>query len=55
MSHSPFARKWKNGLWDSEPVVARFLSNKGGTYKSHAALRSCTSPHVCVMCVVCMG
>ena len=25
------------------------------TYESHATLRSCTSPYVCVMCVVCVG
>ena len=25
------------------------------TYKSHTTLQSCTLPHVCVMCVVCMG
>ena len=25
------------------------------TYESYAALQSCTPPHVCVMCVVCMG
>ena len=31
VSHSPFACKWQNRFWDSEPVVACFLSNKGGT------------------------
>jgi len=25
------------------------------TYKSHVTLRSCTLPHVCVLCVVCVG
>ena len=34
------SRATKVGLW---------------TYESHAALRSCTPPYVCVMCVVCMG
>ena len=29
--HSSFACKWQNRFWDSEPIVARFLSNKGGT------------------------
>ena len=31
MSHLLFACKWQNRFWDSELVVARFLSNKGGT------------------------
>ena len=31
MSHSPFACKWKNRFWDSEPIVTCFLSNKCGT------------------------
>ena len=31
MSHSPFTCKWQNGFWDSEPVVTRFLRNKGET------------------------
>ena len=31
VSYSPFAYKWQNRFWDSELVVARFLSNKGGT------------------------
>ena len=31
VSHSPFACKWQNRFWDNESVVARFLSNKGGT------------------------
>ena len=30
MSHSPFACNWLNRFWDSEPIVAHFLSNKGG-------------------------
>ena len=31
VSHSPFACKWQNRFWDNEPVIAHFLSNKGGT------------------------
>ena len=31
MSHLPFTCKWQNRFWDSEPVVTRFSSNKGGT------------------------
>ena len=31
VSHSPFTCKWQNKSWDNEPVVACFLSNKGGT------------------------
>ena len=31
VSHSPFAYRWQNKFWDSEPIVAYFLSNKGGT------------------------
>ena len=31
VSHSSFAYKWQNRFWDSEPIVARFPSNKGGT------------------------
>ena len=31
MSHLPFPCKWKNKFWESEPVIAHFLSNKGGT------------------------
>ena len=31
VSHLPFACKWQNKFWDSELVVARFSSNKGGT------------------------
>ena len=30
-SHSSFDCKWQNRFWDSEPVVACFRSNKGGT------------------------
>ena len=30
-SHSPFACKWWNKLWDNKPIVVHFLSNKGGT------------------------
>ena len=29
-SHSPFACNWKNKFLDSEPIIARFLSNKCG-------------------------
>ena len=28
--HLPFACNWKNSFWDSEPVIACLLSNKGG-------------------------
>ena len=31
VSHSPFSCKWQNKFWDSEPHIARFPSNKGGT------------------------
>ena len=31
VSHFPFACKWRNRFWDNEPIIARFLSNKGGT------------------------
>ena len=31
VSHLPFACKWQNRFWDSEPIIARFPSNKGGT------------------------
>ena len=30
VSHSPFACNWQNRLWDGEPVIACFLSKKGG-------------------------
>ena len=30
MSYSPFACNWQNRFWNSEPVVSRFPSNKGG-------------------------
>ena len=30
MSHLPFAYDWQNRLWDSKPVVARFLRKTGG-------------------------
>ena len=30
VSYLHFACNWQNRFWDSEPVVARFLSNKGG-------------------------
>ena len=30
VSHSPFACNLQNRFWDSEPIVAHFLSNKGG-------------------------
>ena len=30
VSHSPFACDWQNRFLDSEPIVACFLSNKGG-------------------------
>ena len=28
--HLPFACNWQNSFWDSEPVIACLLSNKGG-------------------------
>ena len=31
VSHSPFTCNWQNRFEDSEPVVAHFPSNKGGT------------------------
>jgi len=31
VSHSSFACKWQNRLWDSELVIAHFPDNKGGT------------------------
>ena len=31
VSHLPFACKWQNRFGDSEPIVARFPSNKGDT------------------------
>ena len=31
MSHLPFACKWQNRFWDSEPIISHFPSNKGGT------------------------
>ena len=30
VSHLPFACNWQNKVWDSEPVIAHFPSNKGG-------------------------
>ena len=30
-SHSPFACNWQKRFLDSEPIVARFLSNTGRT------------------------
>ena len=31
VSHLPFAYKWQNRVWDSEPIVTSFPSNKDGT------------------------
>ena len=31
VSHLPSVCKWQNRFWDSEPIVARFPSNKGAT------------------------
>ena len=54
MSHLPFTCNWQNRFWDSEPIIARFPSNKGGNLDiriSHNTT-SYTPPHVCVLCAV---
>ena len=40
----------------SLPLVVSQATKVGlWTYESHTALWSCTPPHVCVMCVVCVS
>ena len=56
MSHLPFACNWQNRFFDSELVIAHFLSNKGGT-SDIRILRNFTELHLapCMhdMCSVC--
>ena len=40
MSHLPSTCKWQKKFWDSELVVACFLSNKGGTLDIRIPCRS---------------
>ena len=56
VSHSPFAYNWQNRFWASEPIVAHFPSNKGGTSdiriprnSSELHLTQC----MCFVCCVC--
>ena len=53
VSHSPFACNWQNRFWDNEPVVARFLSNKGGNSDIWIPCDSTKSHLAPFMCVVC--
>ena len=55
VSHSPFACKWQNKLWDSEPVIGCFLSNKGGTLNIQIPRNSSKlhpTPCICDVCRV---
>ena len=63
VSHLPFACKWQNmassktcfGIVNLLLLISRVTKVRLWTYESHAALRSYTPPHVCMICVVCMG
>ena len=54
-SHSPFAYNWQNRFSDGKPVLARFLSNKGGNSDIRIAHDLCgVAPRpmyaCCVLC-----
>ena len=56
MSHLPFTCNWQNRFWDSEPIIARFPSNKGGNLDiriSHNTTELHPAPCMCVVCCVC--
>ena len=53
VSHSPFACNWQNRFWDSKPVVARFLSNKGGISDIRIPRNSMELLLAPCMCIVC--
>ena len=55
VSHLPFACNWQNRFWDSEPIIAHFLSNKGGNSDMqipHDSVESHPAPFMCVVCRV---
>ena len=51
--YSPFACKWQNRLWDSEPVITHFPSNKGGTLNIRIPHNSSELHPAPCMCDVC--
>ena len=53
VSHSPFACKWQNRFRNSEPVVACFLSNKGGIPDIRIPCNSSELHPAPCMCDVC--
>ena len=52
MIHSPFAYNWRNRFWDSEPVVAHFLSNNENSAIQIPRNSSELHPALC-MCDMC--
>ena len=55
MSYSPFACNWQNRFWNSEPVVSRFPSNKGGNSDiriPHNSVELHPAPCMRVVCCV---
>ena len=55
VSHYPFACNWQNKLWDSEPVIAHFPSNKGRNLDIKVPCNSAElhlAPCICVVCCV---
>ena len=55
MSYSPFACNWQNRFWNSEPVVSRFPSNRGGNSNiriPHNSVELHPAPCMRVMCCV---
>ena len=56
VSHLPLACNWQNSFWDSELVVARFPSNKGGNLYIRIPCNSSElnpAPCMCDVCHVC--
>ena len=53
VSHLSFACKWQNKFWDSELVISRFSSNKGGTSNIRIPRSSSELHPTPCMCDVC--
>ena len=53
--HEETGGKTGFGIVNLSLLVSRATKVGLQTYESHAILLSCTSTHVCMMCVVCVG
>ena len=55
VSHSLTSSKIGSRTMNLSLLVSQAIKVGLRTYESHAALRSCTPPHICVMSIVCVS